>query len=153
MVELPHVLVGAAIAVKVSNPVLALPLVIVSHYVLDLVPHANPHIYTQIKKEGKIRGKTLFLIVLDSGVALLAGLLLALISLPDINKSLMIILGSFLAVLPDVLEIPYYFFQVRHPLMGSYVEFNHRLQASAPLIPGVITQILISLAALWWMFS
>src|SRR5690242_2115662 len=37
-----HALSGAVIALAVKNPVLAIPLAFVSHFVLDLLPHYNP---------------------------------------------------------------------------------------------------------------
>lgn len=151
MVELPHVLVGGAIAIKVGNPALALPLAFASHFVLDLVPHWNPPIYKQMKENGRVGKKMTILIFLESSLALVSGLFIALLSLPDINRAIIILLGAFLAVLPDVVEIPYYFLGVRHPAIIRYVEFNHKIQAGAPLIPGIITQILVAAAAIWWM--
>ena len=53
MLETPHVIVGAAIAYKVVNPALALPLALGSHFILDITPHWNPHLSTETKKFGK----------------------------------------------------------------------------------------------------
>lgn len=153
MVELPHVLVGAAIAANVGNPALALPLAFASHFVLDLIPHANPSIYKTTKAGLPLPRRIKQIIVADSSVALLAGLLLGATFLPDVAKASIVVLGAFFAVLPDVLEIPYYFMSFRHPLMVRYVELSHSLQTNAPLVPGTLTQVLISLAALWWIFS
>lgn len=50
MLETPHVLIGAAIATKVGNPFLAIPLAFASHFVLETVPHWNPHLNTETKK-------------------------------------------------------------------------------------------------------
>lgn len=153
MVELPHALVGAAIAAKLENPALALPLAFASHYILDLVPHSNPSIYTQIKEKGSISKKSLTLILIDSFGALIAGFLIALSFLPDNKRVLLILFGAFFAVLPDVLEIPYYFFSSKNPLIVRYVELNHSLQTSAPIISGILTQVAVSAAAVWWIFT
>ena len=53
MLETPHVAVGAAIAVAIPNPYLAIPLALASHMILDHTPHWNPHFYTETKKFGK----------------------------------------------------------------------------------------------------
>ena len=37
-----HALTGAAIALSVKSPVLAIPLAFVSHFLLDAIPHYNP---------------------------------------------------------------------------------------------------------------
>ncbi|MBI4057799.1 hypothetical protein HY405_00570 [Candidatus Microgenomates bacterium] len=153
MVEVPHVLVGAAIAAKVGNPALALPLALASHFVLDLVPHWNPSIYTQLNKEGRVAPQTMRLILADSVLAVVVGVTIALLFLPDVGRALIVLVGSFLGVLPDVLEIPYYFWNIKHPLMVRYVEFNHSLQTNAPFVPGIATQIVVSLAAVWWIFT
>lgn len=39
MLTTPHAVTGAAIATLVPNPVVAIPLAILSHYALDTVPH------------------------------------------------------------------------------------------------------------------
>lgn len=153
MVEIPHVLVGAAIAAKVGNPALALPLAFASHFVLDLIPHKNPSIYTPLKGGGSLSKRLKQIIFADSAIALAIGLIIGATYLPDTGRAIIIILGAFFAVLPDVLEIPYYFFKLRHPLMVGYVEFSHSYQGSAPLIPGTLTQVIISAAALWWIFG
>ncbi|MBI3290547.1 hypothetical protein HYZ78_04080 [Candidatus Microgenomates bacterium] len=153
MVEIPHVLVGAAIAVKVGNPALALPLAFASHFVLDLLPHTNPSIYARIQAGQAISGITRKIIFTDSLLALIIGSFIAATFLPDLGKSVVILLGAFLAVLPDIVEIPYYFMKSRHPLMVKYVEISRSLQNDVPLLPGTLTQIAVSLAALWWIFA
>jgi len=39
MTATAHALIGASIAVKVVNPILGIPLAIISHFVADLIPH------------------------------------------------------------------------------------------------------------------
>lgn len=153
MVEVTHVLVGVAIATKTANPALALPLAFASHFVLDLIPHWNPHIYTQMKKFGRVNGKTTALVALDSFLSLLIGLLFTLQKYPDLGQMALIVLGAFFAVLPDLLEAPYYFLGTRHPLIVKLVDFEHSLQTKAPLIPGILTQVAVAGAAVWWILS
>ena len=49
MLETPHVAVGAAIAASIPNPLIAIPLAFASHFALELVPHWNPHLNTELK--------------------------------------------------------------------------------------------------------
>lgn len=153
MVEIPHVLVGAAIAVKVGNPALALPLAFASHFVLDLLPHINPSIYARTQAGLPLESRIKKIIFIDSLTALIIGSLIAATFLPNTGKAVIVLLGAFFAVLPDVLEIPYYFLKSRHPLMVKYVLFSRSLQNDVGPIPGTLTQIIVSLAALWWIFS
>ncbi len=70
MLETPHVALGVAIAVAVPNPLISIPLALASHFILDMTPHWNPHINTEMKKYGKLTKPTLLIIGLDLFVAL-----------------------------------------------------------------------------------
>lgn len=154
MLELPHAVVGAAIAAKVGNPALALPLAFASHFVLDMLPHWNPHLNTEFKKHGKIGRKTFIFILADSVLALAAGLFIAYSAFPDINRAMIILLGGFFGVLPDLVEAPYYFLGVKHPFFTKYyIPFKKSIQFDVARTPGFAIQGAPLLAALWWVFS
>lgn len=150
MVEFPHAVVGAAIATAIPNPLISLPLAFVSHFVLDLIPHWNPHIYTEIKKHGKILPKTLVVIVVDSVLALAVGFWIATLALPDTNHAVTILFGALFAVIPDLAEIPYYFFRVKNKFFVRLVELEHKFQTNTSFIPGVLSQVMVVAATLWW---
>ncbi len=153
MVEFPHAIVGAAIATAIPNPLISLPLAFASHFVLDLVPHWNPHIYTEIKKHGKILPKTLIIIIVDSVFALITGFWITTRALPDTTHAVTILFGAFFAVIPDLAEIPYYFFQVKNKFFVRLVEFEHKLQTNTTFVPGILTQVVVVAAAFWWVFG
>ena len=117
MIELPHAVVGAAIAAKVGNPALSLPLALASHFVLDLVPHWNPHLNR------------------------------------DTARFITIAFGAFFGVLPDVAEAPFFFLKSKNKWLERLVKFQSSLQFNVPLIPGVISQLLVLVAALWWVLG
>lgn len=153
MLETPHVVVGAAIAIKVGNPALALPLALASHFVLDKVPHWNPHLYTETQKLGKPSRNSTIVGVVDIALSLVSGLWIASIYLPDYQKVGVILAGSLLAVLPDVVKYPYYYLKVRNRYLVRWVKFERALQVNASPLPGVLTQLAIIIAAFWWMLS
>lgn len=154
MVELPHTIVGAVIAYKIGNPALSLPLAFASHFLIDgLIPHWNPHLNTEKKTHGKITGKTTTFVSVDTLISLAVGLYLATRVLPDIPKFVVIVLGCFLAVLPDVIEGPYFFFNFNHTFLKKFMDWHTSIQRDSPFWPGVITQVVVSGAALWWFFS
>lgn len=154
MIEIPHVIVGVAIATKVGDPALAIPLSFASHFVLDRIPHWNPHFYTETQKFGHPTTKSTIFAVTDSLIALAIGLGFAAASLPDYPKAITIIACCFAAVISDQIKLPFFYLkEARKGLMKKWVTLERSLQVSVSFWPGIATQILIILASLWWIFS
>ncbi|MDP1743407.1 MAG: hypothetical protein Q8L51_01320 [Candidatus Amesbacteria bacterium] len=153
MLELPHVLVGAAIGVTVSNPVLSLPLSLLSHFATDYLPHWNPHINTEIKKYGSITQQSLLILAADSGGALVLGSSIAYLKSQSLSQFLVIMACCLMAVLPDVLEIPYYFFKQKISWMEKLIDFQRAHQWNVPALWGVLAQIIVSLGAFFIIFT
>lgn len=152
MLETPHVIVASAIATKTGNPYLALSLALFSHFVLDKAPHWNPHITT---KEGTVKiidPKSMKIIIADSTLALITGSAIALSYLPDINKTILILACCFLAVLPDLVEAPYIFFNYKKEYLRKWLFFQKKHQFNTNVIWGLTTQIITIIAAFWWMW-
>lgn len=143
MLELPHTLVGAALASKLPDPYISLPLAFTSHFIVDLIPHWNPSIYRETKKYGKPTTKSTVLIAGDTLLSLISGCIIAFTALPDIKKAVVILMGCFLAVSPDAIEGLYYFMGRRDNFLKHLIEFQRKYQSRASVIPGIITQILI----------
>lgn len=154
MLETPHVSVAAAIATKVANPALSLPLAFASHFILDKIPHWNPHTFTETRKFGKPSGKTTKIAFVDSVTALTIGLGVAYFSLPDLKKAVIIVAACFLSVLPDVSKIPYYYFGVRDGISKKWVNFERSLQedTKTPLM-GILIQLTLIVVSFYWMLS
>lgn len=152
MLELPHTLVGAAIATTVGNPLLALPLSLASHFATDYIPHWNPHINTEVKKYGHITKKSLLILAADSGGALVMGSTIAYLKSQSLAQYWVIMTCCLLAVLPDVLEIPYYFFKSKIKWMERLIDFQRSHQWNVPAIWGITTQIVVSLGMLYLIF-
>lgn len=140
MLELPHALVGAAIATKIPNPFISIPLAFLSHLLLDFIPHWNPGLYTETKKYGKPTKQSTWIVIGDTTLSLIGGLSLASLVLPNVKHTITIVLACFAAVLLDVIEGPYFFLNLRHPLLKKIIEFQHRYQGRAKLIPGLAIQ-------------
>lgn len=153
MIELPHALVGAAIAAKVGNPYIALPLALASHFVLDVVPHWNPHLNREIAKYGKITNKTKVILVFDVLASLAGGFYIASTALPDTNRFLIILMGAFLGVLPDLAEAPYFLMGLQSKWIKKLVAFQSSIQFNVPIIPGILSQVVTIAAAWWWVFK
>lgn len=153
MVELPHTIVGAVIAVKVGNPALALPLAFASHFALEFVPHWNPHLYTETKKFGRVTKKSTWFVAADVVLSLAAGFFVASTVLPDLGHFWTVIAASFAAVLPDVAEGPWFFLNFKHPALERLILFQRSIQFDTSPIPGILTQLVTIAAAFWWIFT
>ncbi|HWA51712.1 MAG TPA: hypothetical protein VG895_01500 [Patescibacteria group bacterium] len=152
MLETPHVAVGAAIASKIPNPFIAIPLAFASHFILDITPHWNPHINREIKKYGHPTKQSINIIRIDSAVALVLGSALALHAGTPMQAA-NVLACSFVAVTPDVVEIPYYFLHKKYTVLEKWIAWQKSIQADAEPVIGLATQFIIVLVALFWIFS
>jgi uncharacterized protein (DUF2342 family) len=153
VLETPHVVVGAAIAMKVVNPALAIPLAFGSHFVLDRIPHWNPHLNTEMRKNGKPTKKSSVIVAVDICASLAAGLFIASSVLPSTSHATTILIASFASVLPDVIEGPYFFLRMKSKFIKRWIAFQKSFQTDADIIPGLLTQIITIAAAFWWIFA
>jgi len=154
MLETPHVAVGVAIATKFPNPWIAIPLAFASHFVLDKVPHWNPHLYTETQKHGKPSGSSTAVAVVDIGASLLLGGGFAFKALPNTQLSILILACSFASVLSDVIKYPYYYFHLRQKWLVAWVNFERSMQVDTKsMFWGLTTQALVIAASLWWILA
>jgi len=153
VLETPHVVVGAAIAAKVGNPLLAIPLAFGSHFILEKVPHWNPHLNTEMKKYGKITKKSTKIIILDVCVSIILGFLIASRVLPDVGHFFTILVASFVSVLPDIIEGPYFFLNMKNKFIKRWISFQKSIQVDTNMLPGLATQVVTVLAAFWWILQ
>ena len=77
------------------------------------------------------------------------GTLIAARALPNTNRFIIILLACFLAVAPDVIEIPYYFLGIKNiSWITKLIEFQRAHQWNIRQGYGVLVQIGVVLAAL-----
>jgi len=152
MLESLHSLTGAVIAYKIGNPALALPLAFLSHFATDLLPHWNPEIYNEKKKLGHLLAKTNLQIIIDCLIGLFFGLFVALKALPSTTHFLTVIGGSFFAILPDLVEAPFYYLNVKASPILKLTKFQRSHQFKTSFWFGMAFQLLyaILLLSLVW---
>ena len=153
MLETPHVMVGAAIATKVGNPYLAIPLAFLSHFVLDRIPHWNPHFYTESQKFGKPQKQSVTIAVIDEIIALGAGLYIAYQFLPDYKMVATIIACCFFAVLSDQIKYPFFFLKAKGGLLQKWTDWERSIQVEVSPFWGILTQILTIITAGYWIWA
>jgi hypothetical protein len=120
MTAINHAVTGSIIAVYIHEPVLALPLALASHFVLDSLPHLaiKPH------------NSRLFKEVLTTDV-ILSTLLLVYIAVLQPAYWLLIIGCALLAMSPDLMWLPPYIRKLKHQpkrLPNSAMRFHKNIQ-------------------------
>ena len=151
MLETPHVAIGAVIATKIPNPFIAIPLAFASHFLLEGVPHWNPHIVSETKKYGMPTKKSIVIIAIDVSVALVMGSLIAWQAMPNKGHAMTIMAASFASVLPDLIEAPYFFLKMRTKFLKDWLTFQKSLQVDTTPFWGFLTQALTIAAAIFWL--
>ncbi len=104
MTATSHALVGTVIAAKIGDPLLAIPLALGSHIILDMIPHWDA--LTTRKEKGKT--KTVIDVAIDGLFAILLSYLLITFVFPGTSLIYAIVIISA-ALLEDVLAAPYLF--------------------------------------------
>ena len=153
MLSISHAVTGAFIAVKIGNPVLAIPLILLSHYLEDAVPHWDAG--TGLTKGVKTPRQAFQHELID---LILAGLLVLAFyphMLFDIRYSIFTVLslapiwGAFIGLLPDFLEAPRNFLRSEPVWLKPINRFHGSFHHSIPdMFAGLAPQLLL-LAALW----
>jgi len=153
MLETPHAVVGAAIATAIPNPFIAIPLAFLSHFALDMTPHWNPHISTELKKYGEVTQKSKNIIYLDLALSAALTVFIASRALPDTGHFLTIGTAGFAGILPDVIEAPYFFLHWKTKFLENWLKFQKSIQNDVGVFWGLSTQLVTVIAALWWIFN
>jgi len=142
MLELVHATAGGIIAYKIGSPLLSLPLAFLSHFVLDTLPHWNPNLSREKKKQGRISTKTMFVVFFDCLIGLFLGLKIASLALPDVNKAIFVIFGCFAGILPDLVEAPYFFLNKKTFFLKNLIKFQGSHQWNVSFVWGIAFQLL-----------
>ena len=143
MTETAHLILGAAIASKMPNPILASILAVGSHIILDIVPHWD----TGTNWRKRSVKKTVLYTGIDLGLGTAIGLVLFAKTTP--LPYLLFIM--FLSTLPDWLEAPY-FFGFKIPPFSSIYKIQHILHKKKQLPWGLITQLAFLAVLLFILF-
>jgi len=129
MILTPHFIVGAAIGAKTHNLGLIIILGILSHYILDFIPHWD-YVNHGIKdfhktKDFKALFPDLFKITIDGLIGLLIVFLIVWQKdLLNLNNLIFVILGIFFSILPDILLFTAIIFG--GTLAQKYIDFHHK---------------------------
>ncbi len=147
MLSLAHATTGAFIATKVTNPLLAIPLIIASHYIEDWILHWD--VGTGLSS-GKREKRTA--ILLELGDLALTGILIyALFQSGKTTLNTAAWFGGFLALVPDFLEAPRNFLSYNPAWLKPLNDFHHGFHHSTPnMLLGLLPQVFVLAAIVFF---
>jgi hypothetical protein len=151
MLSISHAVTGAFIAVKIGNPYLAIPLILLSHYLEDAVPHWDAG--TGLGNGSKTRTMAIKHGLID---LILAGIIVLIFyptSIFPLHSFVLApaIYGAFFGLLPDFLESPRNFLKYEPWFLKPLNRFHHSFHHSIPrMFDGLFPQILLLI--LLWIF-
>lgn len=142
MLLTPHTFVGLAIGASISNPIVAVPLSFIMHFIGDKVPHWD--FFSNTEKYQRREGWRPLAVMADLVVGVALGLTAtyyALWVLNDSSLAMNIFLCGIASVLPDALEGPYIYMKKEPAILKPITKIQKAMQFQAPLPWGILTQI------------
>lgn len=132
-----HALTGGLLASKVPNPLFSYPLILISHFLMDRLPHWD--FGTASKRSQKI------LIAIFGFIDLTIALILSWLIFQKETPFLPIVWGGvILSFLPDLIELPALLFEFRPFPLNKFEQFHSRyFHRKNKFLPGLIPQIII----------
>lgn len=142
MLSIAHGTTGAFIASKIPNPLISIPLVLLSHYLEDRVPHWD---VGQGLSSWKKSRQAAFLqeLFFDFPLSIILVYFIFQVGQPFDWRVWM---GWFVALLPDFLEFPHLFLDVRATPLKHLSKLHKLVHHSTPnKLWGLLPQILVIL--------
>ena len=140
MLSLAHAPTGALIATKIPNPLISIPLILLSHYLEDRVPHWD--VGTGMGKKKEKSAAFYQELYFDFPGSILLVYFLFQSGHPGINW--LAWLGWFVALLPDFLDFPMLFLKVHLPPL-QYLNRIHKYfhRSTHNIVQGILPQIIV----------
>lgn len=148
MLSIAHAAAGAFIATKLHNPLLSGPIIIGVHFLQDYIPHWD--LGQGLTKKLKSRHAAFFQeLITDFPLSILFVFFLYQSNTTTINFDAWY--GWFMALLPDFLEFPYLFLNMKFFPIKQIAQLHNRFHHSTPeKWNGLWPQILVLLLVLYF---
>ncbi len=135
MTATAHALIGASIASQTANPLIGIPIAILSHFAADLIPHWDAGTNHKLKSATKLK--------VEATLDVLLGFALSFIIFRNsVNPGYLFIM-ILAAQLPDWIEAPSWIFGFKFPPFSWMDWLGHKLQSRMQLPWGLVTQIVV----------
>jgi hypothetical protein len=86
-------------------------------------------------------------------LSVLLGSYIASRALPDVAHFATILAACFASVLPDIIEGPYFFLNVKNSFIEKWIKFQKSIQVDTTVLPGLATQVMTIVLAFVWIFG
>jgi len=133
MTATAHALIGASIAARFTNPIIGIPLALVSHFLADLVPHWD--VGTNHRQKSVFRSRV------EATLDVLLGFALAFLLFGKVVQPTYLFVMIITAQLPDWLGTPFWLFDLKFPPFSWAYYVGHKIQSRMQLPWGLVTQI------------
>lgn len=143
MLSISHVATGAFIASKVSNPVIAIPLILASHFLEDWVPHWD--VGTGLSNGSRKKHHAFVMEVAELAISFVIVYLFWQVREPVLQW--WIFAGGFIGLIPDFLEFPRNFFKWEPFFLKPLNAFHGLFHHSTPnMLIGLTPQVILLVA-------
>jgi hypothetical protein len=147
MILTPHILVGAAIGSKIKNPLWVFLIAFFSHFILDMIPHAEYDV-SVLKEKLRFNKKFIcpfFEIIIDLIIGF--GILWFSTKFFFFKKISTIYIGAISGIIPDAFTILYW--QTNNKIFKALTNFHVFHSRKISRRWGIITEIAVSLLAIF----
>lgn len=143
MLSISHVATGAFIASKVSNPFIAVPLILASHFLEDWIPHWD--VGTGLSKGTRKKKDAIRMEIVELLIAF--GIVYLFWHVGSETPPWWIYVGGFVGLIPDFLEAPRNFLKYEPGWLQPLNEFHGYFHHSTPdMLIGLSTQVVVLVA-------
>lgn len=132
MTATAHALIGGTIAASITNPAVGIPLVAISHPLVDMIPHWDFGLGW--KKKSKA------LLFFQSLGDLIFGVVLTFLLFGPLTDHLYLFLAIFISESWDLLQMPYLLFGWKFFPFSAFYHFGHYTNGKAKMPWGILTQ-------------
>lgn len=140
MLSISHALTGAFIATKVGNPLLAIPLILASHYIEDYTLHWD--VGTGLTNGSRKKRDAILLELAD--LAITGILIILLFQVGKTGLQFPAYWGGFVGLLPDFIEAPRNFFKFNPWWLKPFNDFHYKFHRSTPnMLLGLLPQVAV----------
>ena len=133
MTATAHALIGASLAVRIANPIIGIPIAILSHFAADLIPHWDAGTNHRAKSQTRLR--------IEATLDVLLGFALVFLIFRNHANPTYLFTMIIAAQLPDWLEAPAWIFGIHVPPFSWMEYLGHKLQSRLQLPWGLVTQV------------
>ncbi len=135
MLAATHAITGAALAKISPYPTMGYFLALLSHPLLDYIPHWD----LRTRHSNRTKSQVIIFSLIDAFLGFAIGIILFGKSVPLYQ----LVLTMLLAQLPDWLEAPYTIFNWKFPPFSWIKSFQHQIHNKLPFPDGLFTQLIV----------